>query len=625
MGAPVKVNVSLAQPGVTVAGFGTPLVLTQETPLSPGSWTTRTRFYEAGANGTILQAIAADWSTSSAAYSAAAQACSQSPQLAGIYIGRANTSSVVQAWSASVASVAVGATYRLWCTDPTGNDTPGLAAAIVAAQTNAALLAAQQAAAEVLTSFTLGSTVAFSASFTVVAGQIVTADAGKFYVVLIGGTDAASAGPAGTTAQQTVGGITYLYVGPNSLTTPQSRNDAIVLSLVHALIGKTGAQWVTNTYYIVGDIVLNGGNYYLATQAGESAAGPAGTGAIITDGTVIWTWAGTTAPVLAVTTPSATGSAGSKSILVTANARTNWIGVETNDPTLLTTTQGQSTDASLVADLLADLNACAAETNNWYGLLTLYNSQDYVIAAAGWIAGVQKLYVPATSDTTDVTTGSGPQASLGAGGYGGIVTGIAGFFHPRASQWADAAEMGRWFNIQPGGDNWLYKTLSGVTPGWANGQQLTSSQIAFLKLANANYYGQLGSRNVVLGQGKCCNGQYIDTVRFMGWYVSETVAGCDDVLIENEKVAFTDTGIAQIVAAVTAVNSQGVKPPGNGAGSGGINPGSPPGIAPPSVSAPSSGSVPSADRISRTVNGVVSSFTLAGAIDNIVVNVNVSQ
>jgi hypothetical protein len=50
--------------------------------------------------------------------------------------------------------------------------------------------------------------------------------------------------------------------------------------------------WVTSTSYIIGDLAVNGGDTYEATQAGTSAAGPSGVGSAITDGSVIWKYVG---------------------------------------------------------------------------------------------------------------------------------------------------------------------------------------------------------------------------------------------------------------------------------------------------------------------------------------------
>jgi flagellin-like hook-associated protein FlgL len=51
-------------------------------------------------------------------------------------------------------------------------------------------------------------------------------------------------------------------------------------------------QWAGTTPYAVGDLIVNNGNIYRATTAGNSAAagGPTGTGTGIGDGTATWDW-----------------------------------------------------------------------------------------------------------------------------------------------------------------------------------------------------------------------------------------------------------------------------------------------------------------------------------------------
>ena len=54
----------------------------------------------------------------------------------------------------------------------------------------------------------------------------------------------------------------------------------------------TNGAWAASTAYTVGETVSNGGNTYVCTTAGTSAAsgGPTGTGTGITDGTAVWNY-----------------------------------------------------------------------------------------------------------------------------------------------------------------------------------------------------------------------------------------------------------------------------------------------------------------------------------------------
>lgn len=62
------------------------------------------------------------------------------------------------------------------------------------------------------------------------------------------------------------------------------------LTIRGGTIDYYAAAWAINTVYAVGAVVVNGGNWYICTQAGTSAGagGPSGTGTAIVDNTVRW-------------------------------------------------------------------------------------------------------------------------------------------------------------------------------------------------------------------------------------------------------------------------------------------------------------------------------------------------
>lgn len=249
--------------------------------------------------------------------------------------------------------------------------------------------------------------------------------------------------------------------------------------------------------------------------------------------------------------------------------------------------------------------------------MTLYNSELYIKDAAAWTETAKKLYIAATADTICATTSDsvGTDVIDDLEGLGYART--QGVFHPRAAQFMDAAEMGRFFPISPGGDNWRLKTLAGVSSGWGNGQQYTATQRTNLNDKKAAWYYDIAGVNVVGGEGTSASGAYIDVTRGVDWWTARVSERIANRLIQSDKVAFTDDGIAIIEAEVRAQNAEGIK-------AGLINPGSPPGIPAPTVTVPKAGDVSSADRAARTLNGVNTSWTLAGALNHIGVNVQVT-
>jgi len=115
--------------------------------------------------------------------------------------------------------------------------------------------------------FTVGSVWLASTAFAV--GQYCT-NGGNTYKCTGAGTSASSGGPTTTAAGITDGSVTWDYVGTSSDT------------------------WQASHAYAAGAAVVKGGNWYVCSIAGTSAAsgGPSGEGNDITDGTVHWDYVG---------------------------------------------------------------------------------------------------------------------------------------------------------------------------------------------------------------------------------------------------------------------------------------------------------------------------------------------
>ncbi len=516
----VNVTVTTQNPGVTRAGFGVPLILSQT-----AAWVERQRVY------TTIEGVLADFAATTPEYNAAVGIFSQSPRPTKLRIGRASTNPITQRWAVAVAAVAAASVYKLYDSDATG------AKQTVSYTALASIAWAHSAAARV-------------------PGDLISNDTGKLYICITGGVDGNAGGPTGTNADIVDGAAHWMYAGAGGVGV--ASNDAILYNLMLGL------------------------NALVAPPA---------------------------------TTNSLQGVAGSKTLRVLANTTAVWVGIEIDDPNLLALTQDHA--APTGGGLATDLSAIQNENNDWYGLITLYNSSAYVAAAAAWAETQQKIYVPATNDTASATTADVGATDVLHNLKAASYARSAGFFHPRAFDFADASEMGRFFPIAPGGDNWRLKTLSGVTAGWGNGQQYTATQIQNLKDRRANFYYILAGVSLIGGDGKVAANEYIDVVRGRDWWVARVGERLANLLIQNEKIPYTDDGIGLVEAEVRAQNDEGIEAKL-------INPGSPPGIPAPTVSVPKSGAVSTADRQARTLNNVNTSWVLAGAINFLQVNATIT-
>ena len=516
----VAVNVVAQNPGVTRAGFGVLLLLSQT-----AAWSERTRTYSSASE------VSTDFATTTPEYNAANKAFSQSPSPTSIMIGRANTSPVTQRWAAEVVAATVGTEYAL--------------NVLTAADT--ALEATHTAVASV----------AWVALTVYAKGDLVTNDSGKGYVCITAGTAAGAGGPTGTTADITDGTVHWMYAG--AIAVGAASNDAIAYNLQLAIEALVGL------------------------------------------------------PSIGITLQ---GSVEAKTLRALATGTGIWFALETHDPAALSIAQDHAAPAA--SALATDLNAIKGESNDFYGVVSLYNSELYVADVASWCESNEKLYIVASADTECATVAEGVYATdalhdLKANSYARSCP----IFHPRASEFMDAAETGRFFPISPGGDNWRLKTLSGVTSGWGNGTQFTSTQITNIKAKRANFYYVLGGATVIGGDGKVSANEYIDVVRGRDWWVARMGERLANLLIQSEKVPFTAAGISLVEAQVRAQNEEGIK-------AGLINPGSPPDIAAPIVTVPTSGSVSAANRAARNLPDVNTIWTLAGAINAMTVNAQVT-
>lgn len=313
-------------------------------------------------------------------------------------------------------------------------------------------------------------------------------------------------------------------------------------------------------------------------------------------------------------TAAATGSIGSHVVTCTANAAGNWFAIEP-----LASNLGGVSNLMEVAEtevdpgIATDLTAIALESSAWYGLVLLFKSSAIVLAAAGWVESNTKLFLVSTADTQCATIADGSASDVGHGLKAAARARTAADYHPRNYEFLDACTIAKFFPISPGGDNWRLKTLSGPTPVNYTGTQTTN-----LQAKRMGYYYILGGVNVIGGNATVSDNEYIDVIRFRDWWVARMGERLANLLIQSNKVPYTDAGIALIEAEVRAQNAEGIA-------AGGINPGSPPGIPAPSVTVPKSGDVSSADRAARQLNNVNTSWTLAGAINFLTVNAAITS
>ncbi len=292
-------------------------------------------------------------------------------------------------------------------------------------------------------------------------------------------------------------------------------------------------------------------------------------------------------------------------IVVTTTTAGNWLSLEVSNVALIKIAQ---THAEPGTTLATDLDAIQLENGDWYGMVTLYNSEAYVKAVAAWAEAQTKIYIADTSDSESVTlaaagTGTSDLADdLRVSAY--ARTAVA--YHPSPSEMMGAAWLGRMLPLEPGSDNWKFKTLAGVAAVTTTGTHRVN-----LRAKKANSYTTVAGRNITW-EGFVSSGDFIDNTRGVDWLEDDMTKGVFGALAGLNKVPFTDAGIALIQNEVEASLARAV--------SRGILADDPK----PVVTVPKAADVASSDKALRLLPDVKFSGTLAGAINKVTVQGTIS-
>lgn len=160
-------------------------------------------------------------------------------------------------------------------------------------------------------------------------------------------------------------------------------------------------------------------------------------------------------------------------------------------------------------------------------------------------------------------------------------------------------------SYNPGSETWAFKQLTLITPGI-----FSSNDVTKMDEACENYYVEIAKKNISQG-GKVLGDEWIDIIRFRDWLKSKIQTEVYNVYLANDKVPFTDAGIALIENALEAAlkagqtaggiaedfyDNDGTKTPGY------------------SIYAPLASSFTAAQKKSRKLTGLTWKAYLSGAI-----------
>lgn len=257
-------------------------------------------------------------------------------------------------------------------------------------------------------------------------------------------------------------------------------------------------------------------------------------------------------------------------------------------------------DAGGASGIVDDLTAIANFDNDWYGLVLDSMSSSEVEAAAPWVEGNKKFFVPSTSDyAAKQTGGTDVLTQLKAGTYQRT---SCWFKQDQVLNYFGAGLMAKQFAAaQPGSDSYAYKTVAGQVA-----DVLSPAERSALVGKNGNIYETLNNVSITEG-GMMAGGQWMDVVRGLDWMQTEMQFRIYTALLNNPKIPYTDLGVDSILSIINAVLKAAVTVGLLVAGS-------------TSSTAPLVADIDPATKQSRQLTGVTFTGELQGAIQGLVVN-----
>lgn len=219
---------------------------------------------------------------------------------------------------------------------------------------------------------------------------------------------------------------------------------------------------------------------------------------------------------------------------VVANAAGAFFSLGTTDPNL------RIAQDHADPGVATDLAAIALERNDWFWLLTHFNSQALATAAAAYIEAAAKEYVFQSEDgaipNTAISGTDDVGEALKALGY----TKSAVIYSKATADFIDAGIVGRVASLDPGKYTLKFKALAGVPVG-----AYTPTQRTNMRAKNVNFYETTGGSGS-FEAGVTPAGGFVDYQVYKEFQKSRMQERAYDVLRNVDKLPQNDRGINAI-------------------------------------------------------------------------------
>lgn len=240
------------------------------------------------------------------------------------------------------------------------------------------------------------------------------------------------------------------------------------------------------------------------------------------------------------------------------------------------------------------INEITTVNNTWYAIMIESHLEADVLAVAGQIEGMKKVYAT-SSQSADIKTSATTDtfSKLEALGYQRTF----GLFSATAdTEFPECAWVGYQLQEQPGSNTWAYKALSGVTVS-----VLSDTESTNIHNKSASTYENVGGLNSTIG-AKMFGGEWIDVMIFVDWLEQRMKERLWSRLANSKKIPYTSAGAAIIEAEIRAQLNDGIRVGGLAASPA------------PTVNVPDVLSVSTNARAQRIFEGITFEARLAGAI-----------
>lgn len=212
---------------------------------------------------------------------------------------------------------------------------------------------------------------------------------------------------------------------------------------------------------------------------------------------------------------------------------------------------GVITPSATAGIVASDLAAIQGADSVWYFLIMAERTKQRVKDAAAWIETQNKMFFTESDEAAILTQGDSTDliSQLKALGY---FRTVASYHSTSQTEYGDAAWVGRVSPLAPGSETWANKQISSVTS-----DNLTKTQQTTIWGKGGNTFERYSDQFALTNPGKTVSGEWIDVIRFRDWLKDYIQTSMVQLIVNRDKIPYTDAGIQLLATNLRASLRQG--------------------------------------------------------------------